>query len=237
MDYARLKARHRAERDGYPQNLSLRVHRALSWLDRAERAGHELKATGRQAKKAGAAGKDADLDARFIFLWIALNAAYATEIDEGNALSEQQTFRRFLRKLLHLDTAGRIEDLVWSEFPQSIRLLLDNPYVLRDFWAWQNGRLTEAEWQRKLADDKRKVARALAHRRTNVVLGIVLSRIYTLRNQLIHGGATWNGKVNRAQIRDCTRFMARLAPLVIEIMMDHPETLWGDPCYPVVDGA
>ena len=25
-----------------------------------------------------------------------------------------------------------------------------------------------------------------------------------------------------------------LVPLVIEIMMDHPETLWGEACYPVV---
>jgi len=24
-------------------------------------------------------------------------------------------------------------------------------------------------------------------------------------------------------------------PLVIEIMLDHPGTLWGDACYPVVD--
>jgi len=27
--------------------------------------------------------------------------------------------------------------------------------------------------------------------------------------------------------------MAKLVPLVIEIMMDHPGTLWRDPCYPV----
>ncbi len=30
-----LKARQRQERDSYPENLSLRVHRALSWLQRA----------------------------------------------------------------------------------------------------------------------------------------------------------------------------------------------------------
>lgn len=46
-----LKARQRAERDSYPENLSLRLHRALSWLDRAE--------------------QDDDPDSRFIFLWIA----------------------------------------------------------------------------------------------------------------------------------------------------------------------
>ena len=34
--HAELKARQRALRDGFPEALGLRVHRALSWLDRAE---------------------------------------------------------------------------------------------------------------------------------------------------------------------------------------------------------
>jgi hypothetical protein len=67
------------------------------------------------------------------------------------------------------------------------------------------------------------------------VLSIVLSRLYTLRNQLMHGGATWNSSVNRDQIRDCGNLLGKLVPLVIEIMMDSVNTLWGDACYPVVD--
>jgi len=35
-------------------------------------------------------------------------------------------------------------------------------------------------------------------------------------------------------MRDCVNLMGRLVPLVIEVMMDHPETLWGKGCYPVV---
>ena len=31
-NYETLKARQRLERDRYPENLSIRVHRALSWL-------------------------------------------------------------------------------------------------------------------------------------------------------------------------------------------------------------
>lgn len=81
MDHSNLKARQRAERATWHPNLNLRVHRALSWLDRAERAG-------------------ADPDARFIFLWIAFNAAYATDIDERYRLSEQETFQAFLQKLV-----------------------------------------------------------------------------------------------------------------------------------------
>ena len=61
MDYERLKARQRAERHAHHPNLALRVHRALSWLGRAEQFAIQV-----------------DPDAQFVFLWIAFNAAYAT---------------------------------------------------------------------------------------------------------------------------------------------------------------
>lgn len=215
MDYLTLKTRQRAERHTHHPNLALRVHRALSWLNRAEQLAD-------------------DPDGRFIFLWIAFNAAYATEIDEKYRLSEQATFRDFLQKLLELDPRGLIADLVWQEFPNSIRVLLDNPYVFQDFWNFHNGSLPEEEWTRRFAAARKAVLQALAKRDTVTVLGVVLSRIYTLRNQLMHGGATWNSSVNREQVRDCTNLLAKLVPLVIEIMLDNPGTLWGDACYPVV---
>jgi len=215
MNYQALKDRHRAERDAFHPYLSLRVHRALSWLNRAEQL-------------------DDDPDGRFIFLWIAFNAAYATEIDERFRLSEQETFRAFLAKLVDLDGKGRFAELVWTEFPTSIRVLLNNQYVFQDFWSFQNGSLAEDEWQRRFAAARKAARLALGSHDTVTVLSVVLSRIYTLRNQLIHGGATWNSSVNRDQIRDCVNLMGKLVPLVIETMMDNPGTLWGDACYPVV---
>ena len=218
MDYTQLKDRHRAERDAWHPNLSLRVHRALSWLERAEQFGSED-----------------DLDGQFIVLWIAFNSAYATEIEEKYRESEQQTFRSFLEKLTQLDVAEkRFEQLVWTEFPKSIRVLLDNKFVFADYWKAQTGSLPEEQFKRSFAAANRAAHAAVGKRDTVTVLSIVLSRIYTLRNQVIHGGATWGSSVNREQMRDCANFMAKLVPLVIEVMMDHPETLWGPGCYPVV---
>jgi hypothetical protein len=230
MNHQRLKSRQRTERDHWPPNLGLRVHRALSWLERAERAAREPQGRGKEST-------GGDPDAEFIFLWIAFNAAYATEIDDRYRLSAQRTFRQFLAKLVALDKPGRIANLVWTEFPRSIRVLLDNPYVCQEFWSWQNGTLTEQQWKRSFTAAKRAAATALGRQDTARVLGIVLARIYTLRNQIMHGGATWNSQVNREQLRDCTRLMHKLVPLVIEIMMDNPGTLWGDACYPVVENA
>lgn len=215
MNHDTLKQRHRLRRDAEPESLRLRIHRALSWLHRAEQAD--------------------DLDGRFIFLWIAFNAAYATEIDDSHRLSEQITFKAFLEKLCQLDGAKRIDALVWQEFAGSIRTLLDNPYVFQSFWDSRTGKITEDEWKTRFAKGKQIAQKALASGNTPALLGVVFNRLYTLRNQLMHGGATWGGKVNREQLRDCTRLMGKLVPLVIELMMEHPDTLWGDACYPVVD--
>ena len=214
MDYTSLKKRHRAEREGYPESLSLRVHRSLSWLDRAEQC--------------------EDVDGRFIFLWIAFNAAYATEIDAQYRLSEQVTFRNFLGKIFELDTEHELESLVWKEFSGPIRLILDNQYICPSFWEYVKGNLSEEEWIDKQSAEKRFANHALASRNTSDLLGVVLSRVYTLRNQLVHGFATWNGSVNRDQLRDSTNMMMKLVPLIVSLMMDHPETLWGDAGYPVI---
>jgi hypothetical protein len=171
---------------------------------------------------------------RFIFLWIAFDAAYATEIDDAYKDSEQATFKEFWQKLLRLDGKRCFDGLVWDEFSGSIRVLLDNPFVFYDFWSSHNGRLAQEEWKTRFAKANARARSALAQRQTDVVLSIVLARIYTLRNQLTHGGATWNSLVNRAQVRDCMNFLGKLVPLIIEVMMDNPTTLWGDACYPVV---
>lgn len=216
--FADLKERQRAERGSHAPNLALRVHRALSWLERAEQLAAQ-----------------ADPDGRFLFLWIAFNAAYATEIDDKYRESEQQTFRAFLQKLAELDAGQRrFDQLVWNEFPHGIRVLLANRFVFADFWRYHNGTMAETDWQQAFAAANAAANKALARQDTVTVLAIVLSRIYTLRNQLVHGGATWQSSVNRDQVRDCGNLMGKLVPLVIEIMLDHPQALWGDACWPVV---
>ena len=55
-----------------------------------------------------------------------------------------------------------------------------------------------------------------------------------LRNQLVHGGATWNSGVNRAQVRDGAAILSVLMPVFVDLMMDNPNADWGRPFYPVV---
>ena len=150
MDYQQLKQRHRAERENYHTNLSLRVHRSLSWLQRAEQA--------------------EDPDGRFIFLWIAFNAAYATEIDDEYRTSEKLSFGSFLEKLSGLDSNRQLEQLTWTEFPKSIRVLLNNRYVFQGFWDFHNGKITQDDWENQF--EKAKIAAQAALGRTGYAHGI-----------------------------------------------------------------
>ncbi|MEY4357660.1 MAG: hypothetical protein RL469_986 [Pseudomonadota bacterium] len=209
-----LKARQRAERETHSDSAVLRVHRSLSWLERAER-------------------EKADPDARFIFLWIAFNAAYAID-SRGAALTESRTFQTFLRTLLKLDTRERIKHLIWETFSGSIRVLLENPYVFPDFWRHHNGELTANEWQANFRRARNLALVGLREDNRLLILSVVMTRLYTLRNQLIHGGATWDSQLNRDQVRDCSNLLGKLVPVIIEIMLDHPDHDWGPAIYPAV---
>lgn len=213
IEHDELKTRQRRERDDWPAFLSLRVHRALSWLNRAEQCDDE--------------------DGRFIFLWIAFNAAYANELGERREL-EARRFGDFLGRLVELDSGARFEQLVWEQFPGPVRVLLDNKFVFQPFWDNQNHLQGADDWEERFEQANRASRAAIASRDIGKVLGIVFARLYTLRNQMVHGGSTWNSSVNREQLRDANAIMGHLVPLVIEIMMDHAREHWGEPCYPVV---
>ncbi len=214
MEFSVLKQKHRNVRESIPQNLSLRVHRALSWLEKAEQCEDE--------------------DSKFIFLWIGFNAAYATDIDAQYRLNERESFQNFFQKLVDLDEKNELYELLWSEFSSGVRALLDNKYVFQPFWDYQNGKVSEEDWKASFSAAKTVANKSLANRDTPKVLSVIFDRIYTLRNQIFHGGATFGSSVNRAQVKDSASFLHQVLVITIGIMLGAPNTLWGDPYYPVV---
>lgn len=214
-DHASLKAYQRANREALPEHLALRVHRALSWLEKAETCAD-------------------DPDAQFIFLWIAFNAAYSNELGRSISINETGKFTGFLSKLCQLDRNQALYNLVWEEFPGAIRQFLDNRYVYQPFWDFHNGEPGFEDWEDRFRKHQATAKRALGNVDTPRVLSIIFSGLYTLRNQLVHGGATWQSSVNRDQVRDGARIMSRITPALISLMMTNDQELWGEPCYPVV---
>ena len=203
--------------DRFPDDdgLALRVHRALSWIDRAER-------------------ESDDPDARFVFYWIAFNAVYAKDIPERHGESERDRFGGYFNEIVRLDTDNRIYDAVWNRFSSSIRVFLNNKFVFQPFWNYHNGIYGYDNWEARFNSSKAVVASALGRNDTVSILSVLFDRLYILRNQIVHGGATWNSSVNRDQVRDGVSIVSFLVPIFVDLMLDNPNERWGPPYYPVV---
>lgn len=217
MSFKDLKDKQRAIRDGFPETMGLRVHRAISWIGRAEACGE-------------------DDDARFIFLWIAFNATYADERElQSVATGERAAFADYFGRLVARDEGRRIYKALWQRFSGPVRMLMENRYVFNPFWQHHNGIDGFENWEDKFSASSRSFAQAFQVGDSVRVLSFVFDRLYVLRNQLVHGGSTWNSGVNRAQVRDGAAILAFLMPVFVDLMMNNPQEDWGRPFYPVVD--
>jgi hypothetical protein len=213
LDAEALKSKHRQVRQEQPEVLRVRIHRAISWLQRAEQ-------------------ESSDLDARFLFLWICLNAAYASEF--GFERSEREQTRLFVGKILARDTGARLHHALHRQFTGPIRALIDNRFVFEPFWKAMRDHDSSQHWEDQFAASKKVAMRAVMDKQTDVLLGIVLDRLYVLRNQVVHGGATWRSAANRTQLRDGTAILETIMPIVIDVMIDDNSEEFEGIAYPVI---
>ncbi|MCK8514983.1 HEPN domain-containing protein [Methylonatrum kenyense] len=199
--------------DRLSENQQTRLHRAISWIRRAEQ-------------------EEDDPDAAFIFHWIAFNAAYAQEFSQEQ--TERATFAQFLQTLTAADPGQRLHAMLFERFSGPIRTLIDNKFVFEPFWRAMREHDSTDGWKRKFDADKKMALQNLMDNRTAETLRIVLDRLYVLRNQLLHGGATWNSSVNRQQVRDGAAIMASLVPIITELMIAAEDGRDVPIAYPVV---
>ena len=191
----------------------------MSWLEAAEKA------------KAAA-----DIDMAFICYWIAFNAAYLHKQSTKDEY-EYDKFERYFDKIVSLDKARIIYNAIWKDFSREVCAFINNKYVFREFWRFQHGEPGAKNWEstfRKERDNTLHNVNLRGDYKASV-LAVLFSRLYVLRNQLMHGGATWQGTVNRNQVAAATDIMASLVPRFINLMMESPDEDWGEPPYPVVD--
>ena len=205
-------------RENFNEDFRLRIHRSLSWLQRAEQAQQEQ-----------------DLDSQFIYLWISFNAAYAKDLGAGLRSADKGAFVQFIYRICHLDKEQKIYYTVWNTYSGSIRILLNNQFTFQPFWDYHNGLITEQDWIASFEKNRKKALEALTQKDTPEILIAVFNHLYTLRNQIMHGGATFNSTVNRSQLKDACNILSTLIPEMLKVMLQNPDDkTWGKPFYPVV---
>jgi hypothetical protein len=224
-DSRELKQKHADSKKSLPNSLNLRIHRALSWLDRAE-----LEIFDETDKN--------DPDAAFIFLWIGFNAIYADKkyVFERplQRVPETTRYRKFFELITSMDCEDKIFYAIHHKYRFEITSILKNQYVFFPFWNNANNSEYDIDWRIQLSMQNRSNLAMIKHKKTVPILSELFSRLYVLRNQLIHGGSTHNSRVNRSQVHDGATILGWLMPIFIEIMIDNPSSDWGDPPYPVI---
>ena len=113
--------------------------------------------------------------------------------------------------------------------------MLNNQFTFQPFWDYHNGLITEQDWTASFEKNRKKALEALTQKDTPEILIAVFNHLYTLRNQIMHGGATFNSTVNRSQLKDACNILSTLIPEMLKVMLQNPDDkTWGKPFYPVV---
>ena len=206
-------------KDRVSEDSGIRIRRSLSWLEKAQDLySHD----------------DHDFDSSFIFAWIAFNALYST-MDDHTSGNARDQFQQFFERLIKLDGHNTIHAVIWNRFPTSIRTLMRNRYVFQPFWDAQLRNINPANWDVKLRNSEQLMTGILPRpENAGRVLSLVFDRLYILRNQMMHGCATYQGSVNRSQVRDGSSILNFLVPEILNLMLEHHEVDWGEPAYPVI---
>ena len=119
-------------------------------------------------------------------------------------------------------------------------MLLKNPYVYAPFWQAVQRQVSESDWERWFNRANQQAFKDLAENNVGDALQEVFQRLYVLRNQLMHGAATFDEGWGNDQIRDGCRIMRSIVPEVLAIMQAHinanPNTAeWGPVAYPRIN--
>lgn len=197
----------------FNENFKLKIYRSLSWLKSAENT--------------------EQLDIKFISQWIAFNAAYADEL--SNIQGDKNTFLDFLKKLCDYDTDKSLQKIINRAYQKEIKNLLEQPYTFQPFWDFHNGKKSENDWQYAFTRMKKRANIAFSSQNTHITLHVIFNHLYTLRNQLVHGGSTFESRANRKQLEEGCAILGAFIPAILHIMMEnHSEIDWGKPFYPYI---
>ena len=196
-----------------------RMRRANSWLSKSKRAKSSAE--------------------RFIFLWIAFNAAYGRRCPlDGSRPKEIHRLKEFFDDILKLDKRRLIRTTLKSQYANSgpVRRLLENKYVYSEYWKYVRNEPTEFS-PRRFRERADEMGKALEWGRFSEALMEVFDRLYTLRIQIVHGGVTYGKGAGGKQLRDGSRVMGLLVPLILDVMRDditkkRSTSTWGRIDYP-----
>jgi len=196
------------------QNLRIRMHRCFSWMKSAERH-HGVE----------------DYDCALLTHWVAFNGLYG-QWDGINREPKPdiKCWKDFIDQINSVDAAGLLTTFIENQ-RDLILEILDNEYINKYFW--EDPTETQAIKSKK---DHRSAKAWYRDGKFDVIIKRALGRVYVLRCQIMHGGATHGSKLNRDTIALCDDLIRQMLPVIITIITRNgKDQNWGAICYPPID--
>lgn len=201
--------------------VTVNTTRQPSLEEIAEAAALRLyRARSRESRKAGG-GTPPDVDAQFIYLWIAFSSLYGKRRrpdslvsgQTGRPASEVTDFTRFLEAVERL-SGGQVAALLrHSPIAVPAAKILDNPFLDLDCWdRWETHGIRDR--QQRLATPRRSYG-------GQPPPGAVFRQLYTLRNQLLHGAASDGGRRNRESLQNAIPVLDAVVDALIPLVAEH----------------
>ncbi|MBM4091052.1 MAG: hypothetical protein FJ276_16765 [Planctomycetes bacterium] len=198
--------------EGRPDHPTLiRFHRACSWLACAETL-----------------DLDQNSDLALISQWISLNAIYG-QWDQiaREPLPDRECWRVFVQRIVELDQSGHLARALVSE-KRLVLTVLDDRYLSDCFWRDDDSSGPQGKYK-----EKQRAHAWFAKEDWKLITERLIERIYLVRCQLVHGAATYGGKLNRRSLKNCATMLSHLLPAVLLVLIDHgADEDWGIMCYP-----
>lgn len=213
-DLRRLWKPHKLRLGSHPN--AIRLHRACSWLERAERLDPEV-----------------DSDLILLTQWIAFNCLYGHwDSQRREPCPDRESWQSFSSKLLRLDSGRHLERLL-IEHKRLVVAILENEYLASYFWK-EPGQQSKQQAR----NQGRKVHARYVEQAWTLILDQVLDRVYFLRCQLVHGAATCGGKLNRTALKRAVLMLGHLLRGMLQVYIEQgSDQDWGLLCYPPTSSA
>ena len=202
-----------------------RIERMSTWISHAEAISGEEKP-----------------HIRFLFYWIAYEAAYQTEDSE---IKDWQARENLHRKLAFRDT-GKLQNILRDQQENVVRIFkLRQAY--RFFWRrdsrWVTSREWESEFQKRVESAIRGLNTAIhsgaketleKKKAIKSTLDDLFGNLNIVRNQIVHGASAGSKSRGRNQGVWGAELLSALVPCFHDVIKDNPDEDWGAPPFPRV---
>lgn len=206
------------------QNLADRLSRAKSWLLAASNLEREKKP------------EEIDQHTVFIFRYIAFNSLYGRWKLEGTEKLAWKQRDRFFDNLLTLHSADQkrkgtkeliLRDALAACRSHWLRLIEDEFLDKEGYWYVQEHK---QGFKGKYQSQKFTALRRLNQQEYKALLHSIFSRVWVLRNQIMHGGATFGpASFGWESVKNVNPVLRILVPAFSRLMEEYPDSVTWPP--------